>query len=64
MLAKQDTLTKQSTAIDNQIAEQERQVQNNRDQLITSFLAMEQAQQKTNQQLQFLSQRFGTSATG
>ena len=62
LIAKQDSLTKQSTAIDDNILEQEKQVQRNRDQLITSFLAMEQAQQRTNQQLQFLSQRFGTSS--
>ena len=57
---KQDNLTRQASDIDTQISDQERLVQFRRDQLITSFLAMEQAQQRTNQQLQFLKQRFGT----
>ena len=57
---KQDNLTRQASDIDTQISDQERLVQFRRDQLITSFLAMEQAQQRTNQQLQFLQQRFGT----
>lgn len=52
---KQDNLGKQVSAIDDQITEQERLVQNNRQQLITSFIAMEKAQQIINQQLQFLS---------
>lgn len=57
---KQDNFDKQVASIDEQIAEQERRVQANRSQLITSFLAMEQAQQQINQQMQFLSQRFGS----
>lgn len=56
LLAKQDRLGAQSIGIDDQITQQERQVQVNRDALMTGFLAMEQAQARINQQLQFLSQ--------
>lgn len=59
---KQDNLDKQIDNIDDQITEQERQVQVNRQQLIDSFVAMEEAQLRINQQMQFLSQRFGTPA--
>ncbi|HXI50021.1 MAG TPA: flagellar filament capping protein FliD [Candidatus Saccharimonadales bacterium] len=59
LVAKQDTLQKQVTDLDDQISEQERQVQANRDLLIQSFLAMENAQLQINQQMQFLAQRFG-----
>ena len=61
LVSHQTTLTKQSTDIDPQIAELERIVQANRQRLIDSFVAMEKAQAQTNQQLQFLLQRFGTS---
>jgi hypothetical protein len=37
-------------------------VQSNRDRLTASFLAMEQAAARNNQQLQFLQQRFGTTS--
>lgn len=56
LTAKQDKLDEQVSGLDEQIAEQERQVQLDRDQLIESFTAMEQAQQVINQQMQFLSQ--------
>jgi len=62
LTSKQDRLGKQVSGINDQIAEQERQVQANRQQLIDSFLAMEQAQMKINQQMQFLSQRFGSGS--
>jgi flagellar hook-associated protein 2 len=58
---KQATLTKQSAAIDTQVSDFERLVLARRQAMIDSFLAMESAQAKINQQLQFLSQRFGTS---
>jgi flagellar hook-associated protein 2 len=61
LVDKQDLLTRQVGDIDEQITEQERQVQVNRDLLTQSFLAMEQAQARINQQLQFLAQRFGQS---
>jgi flagellar hook-associated protein 2 len=56
LTAKQDKLDEQVSGLDEQITEQERQVQLNREQLIASFIAMEKAQQIINQQLQFLSQ--------
>lgn len=52
---KQDNLDKQAQALTDQITEQERWVQNNRAELIASFVAMETAQQNINQQLQYLS---------
>ena len=58
---KQKVLGAQSTSIDNQIAIMERQVLATRAAMITSFLAMEQAQAKSNQQLQFINQKFGVS---
>ena len=63
LIERQDRLSKQSVAIDTQITDQEKIVQANRQRLITSFLAMESAQQKSNQQLQYLSQRFGTASS-
>jgi flagellar capping protein FliD len=62
LVTKQDLLTRQVGDIDEQLTEQERQVQLNRDLLTQSFLAMEQAQARINQQLQFLSQRFGQTS--
>lgn len=59
LTTRRSTLTKQSSDIDDQIAGLERLVQSNRSALINSFVAMETAQSKTNQQLQFLKQRFG-----
>jgi flagellar hook-associated protein 2 len=59
---KQDNLDRQVADIDEQISEQERMVQSNRAQLIASFTAMESAQQRINQQLQFLAQRFGSTS--
>ena len=56
---KTDNLTEQSAGIDTQIAQMERLVQSNIEQLEASFLSMETAQQQINQQMQFLSQRFG-----
>lgn len=59
LISRQGTLTKQITAIDTQVADLERIVQANRDRMIAGFIAMEKAQAATNQQLQFLNQRFG-----
>lgn len=62
ILAKRQTnIGKQVTSIDQQIEELERYVQDKRQMMIDSFIAMEQAQAKINQQLQFLLQRFGTN---
>jgi flagellar hook-associated protein 2 len=59
LLARQDSLTRQTSALDQQVADLERIVQRNRARMIDSFIAMERAQAQTNQQLQFLLQRFG-----
>jgi flagellar capping protein FliD len=64
LIAKQDALTRQASDIDVQVADLERIVQSNRQRLIQSFIAMEQAQAQANQQLQFLSQRFSAGSTG
>jgi flagellar hook-associated protein 2 len=55
---KQGNIGKETAAIETQIADLERQVQANRQRMIASFLAMEQAQARINQQLQFLQLRF------
>jgi flagellar hook-associated protein 2 len=47
-------LGRQSTGIDDQIAEMERLVQANRQRMIESFVKMEEAQAQINQQLQYL----------
>jgi flagellar hook-associated protein 2 len=49
-----DGLGKQSTSIDQQIADMERLVQANRQRMIDSFVKMEEAQAQINQQLQYL----------
>ena len=63
LIERQDRLSKQSVEIDTQITDQEKIVQANRQRLISSFLAMESAQQKSTQQLQYLSQRFGSASS-
>jgi flagellar hook-associated protein 2 len=63
LVTRQTNNTKQSAAIDVQIADLERIVQSNRDRMIQSFIAMETAQANANQQLSFLNQRFGNSSS-
>jgi flagellar hook-associated protein 2 len=60
---KDSTLADQIADIDTQVADLERVVQSNRERLIESFIAMETAQAQINQQLQFLSQRFGNTSS-
>ena len=60
---KAEKLTKEITDIDTQMGNLERVVQANKESLTARFIAMEQAQQQINQQLQFLLQRFGTSSS-
>lgn len=55
-----DTFTKQSKAIDTQVASMEKLVQVEKDRLTAGFVAMEEAQAKVNQQMQFLAARFKT----
>ncbi len=56
---KQANLSKQAADITTQIANLERTVLANKDRLTASFVAMETAQAKINQQLQYLTKRFG-----
>lgn len=58
LVSHKDTFVKQSSRIDDQITDMEKQVQFNRQRMIDSFLAMEKAQAQVNQQMQFLAQRF------
>jgi flagellar capping protein FliD len=53
---KQDNLTKESARIDAQIADLERRLEAERQQLIERFIVMETAQANINRQLQFLAQ--------
>ncbi len=59
LIARQTTLTKQSTDIDAQVVEMERLVQSDSDRLTASFVAMETAQANINQQLAYLTKTFG-----
>ena len=56
-----DAIATQATTIDTQVADLERIVQVSRQRMIDNFVAMETAQARMAQQLQFLTQRFGTS---
>ncbi|MHB9008180.1 MAG: flagellar filament capping protein FliD, partial [Limisphaerales bacterium] len=56
-----DALATQATTIDTQVADLERIVQASRQRMIDNFVAMETAQARMAQQLQFLTQRFGTA---
>ncbi len=58
LLNARTSLTTQSKSIDTQIADMVRRVQSSRQRLINSFVAMEQAQAKINQQMQYLSKNF------
>jgi flagellar capping protein FliD len=62
LVDKDTRLAKDIAGIDTQIADMERLVLANRQRLIDSFIAMETAQAKISQQLQFLTQRFGAAA--
>ena len=63
LVTRQSNNTKQSAAIDVQIADLERIVLSNRERMLQSFIAMETAQSNANQQLSFLQQRFGTGSS-
>ncbi len=54
---RQKALTEQSKRLDDQLEAMERRVQSNRERLLASFRAMEAAQARSNQQLQFLTQK-------
>ncbi|MCF7668932.1 MAG: flagellar filament capping protein FliD [Verrucomicrobia bacterium] len=57
---RQDTLSEQMSSIDDQITSMEKLVQSHKEQLINSFVQMEKAQAKIDQQMQFLNQKFGS----
>lgn len=59
LITKQENLTRQSSDIDQQIGDLERLIASHRESMTNQFVAMEQAQQRINQQMQFLKQRFG-----
>jgi flagellar hook-associated protein 2 len=63
LVAKQDSLTKQSANIDTQIADLERQVQAYSERMTASFVAMETAQATINQQLTYLTKQFSSSTS-
>lgn len=60
---KQDHLTEESARIDAQVADLERRLENDRQELIARFVAMETAQANINRQLQFLSQGLASIET-
>ncbi len=63
MVDRTDNLAKLSSDIDEQIANLERQVLANRQKMIDSFVLMEQAQAKINQDMQFIMSRFGSNSS-
>ncbi|MDP7009746.1 MAG: flagellar filament capping protein FliD [Verrucomicrobiota bacterium] len=63
MADRTDNLAKLSSDIDEQIANLERQVLANRQKMIDSFVLMEQAQAKINQDMQFIMSRFGSNSS-
>ncbi len=63
LVEKQSTLTSQAGDIDVDIENLERVVQQNRQRMIDSFIAMETIQQRVNQQLQFLQKQLGGTTT-
>jgi flagellar hook-associated protein 2 len=58
--SRQKALTEQSARLDEQLAAMERRVQANRERLLASFRAMEAAQARSNQQLQYLNQKLAS----
>ena len=58
---RQSALDRQSSNIDAQVANLERLVQSNRQQMINSFVSMEMIQANLNQQLAFLQRQFSSS---
>ena len=55
----QDTIARQASRIDENISTLEKAVLASREQMFTSFLAMESALSQINTQAQFVAQRFG-----
>lgn len=63
LITKQSDLTTQSAAIDTQVANMERHIQQDSDRMTAEFVAMESVRSTLNTQLQYLASQFGTSAT-
>jgi flagellar hook-associated protein 2 len=61
LIAHQKTLTDSVTKINEQIAQLERILQEQKEAMTAKFLAMEQASAKSTQQLQFLQKNLGSS---
>lgn len=59
LVNRQNILTTQSKDIDTQISDMERLITDEKARMTASFVAMETAQQRSNQQLQFLQKQFG-----
>ncbi len=59
----QSNFNKQSSSIDAQIAQMEKLIESTKEQMTESFIQMESAQATINQQLQFLSQKFGITTS-
>jgi flagellar hook-associated protein 2 len=60
LVTHQNTLNTRSKAIDQQVADMERRLTAERDRLTASFVAMETAQAKINQELQYLTKQFSS----
>ena len=58
LVTHRDNISAESSRIDDQIKAMEERVQSTKQRLTDSFLAMEAAQAKVNQQMQYLAQRF------
>jgi len=63
LVTHQANLTKQSADIDTQISNLEKQVLAYQTQMTNELVAMETAEAKTNQQMQFLQQNFSSSSS-
>lgn len=59
LVTHQNNITSRVKALDQQIADMERRLTQERDRLTASFVAMESAQSNINQQLQYLTKQFG-----
>ncbi len=62
LVTTQNNLTAQSSAIDTQVANMERLVQQDSDRMTAEFVAMETTRSSLNAQLQYLTQQFGGSS--
>ncbi len=63
LVEKQSNLSSQASAMDTDIESLERIVQQNRQRMIDSFVAMEAAQQRINQQLQYLQKQLASTSS-